>query len=314
MAEQVRQGEGQRRAPATRRARLKSSLAIVAVGLALVWTGPILFGPLTYLFVPVLVYLMTRRRFVEVVVYVLLSPLGVYFALGVHDYLRGRGELRYAGLGYTTFHNVDPQLRCPRATSGPRVIGHEWIVHAPYNGAMRLMTGLLGYMRGAYRGPYPTRAQTLDLLSAGAETVALRRLADDLLVLDGRAVRLDPGVGRHLLRGTPYDVLLAASVRGEDVADELAILGPVRGRVWREQCVILRIPSEYPSGGNPARRSESARIVLIDAERGRPFAYYGTGSYHHHYPPVYWRAGRDTDVLEDLGGGADTEPRQEDQP
>jgi hypothetical protein len=72
-------------------------------------------------------------------------------------------------------------------------------------------------------------------------------------------------------------------------ADDLKMvekeMGPIRAAVWRDSCLIVRVPvgSEGEDG------SPSACVAVCDLGTGRPFAYYAEGKYYHRYPPVTWR-------------------------
>lgn len=68
--------------------------------------------------------------------------------------------------------------------------------------------------------------------------------------------------------------------------------GPVKAVGIAADCFILWIPILYdylPRKKSVPLTEKNACIVLIDRNTGRPFAYYGTGDYHHRYPPVSWK-------------------------
>ena len=107
-----------------------------------------LLGPLGLL-VPVIpvVLVMLRRPWVAGVC-LLLSPIGLGLASGIVGYCSGNASLWYEGYPGTEFHNLDPELRCGRSTSGCIVVGHEWLTHGPNNLAVRTLTRWVGPPRG----------------------------------------------------------------------------------------------------------------------------------------------------------------------
>jgi hypothetical protein len=228
-------------------------------------------GPASLLLLPILggglVYFVVRRRFVDAVAFVCLSPLAVMFTLGVIDYAHGRAKLRSMGLPGTESHNLDRQLRCGRSTGGCLVGGHEWAWLRPYNLAIRTMTACFGCMRGAYTGPYPTKDEALAALE-NAAVLPPADLAACRFSVGGRTIQLDE------------DVATLVHLQIPDIAPPQ----PITAALWQEDCLILRIPT--PSWHEPDK--PSAVIVLIACEKGRPFAYYAEGEYYHRGHPVAW--------------------------
>lgn len=245
-------------------------IATVGVALALVYfvplLGPLLLLPITCAFV------LARGRFVTLGVIVALSPVGISSEQGVADYLHGTARLRHSGLPGTEFFNLDRQLRCGRTTYGCIVSGDEWLTQVPYNSAVGYLTATLGPMPGAYTGPYPTQDEAISALQQGTD-IEIAQLVDDRVRIHDVEVSLDAGVGSGLLK-TP-----AVHTALHYTASPL----PITATIWQTQCLILNIPVGLSSS------STDAMIVLIDRHRGRPFAYYGKGEYHHHFPPVSWR-------------------------
>lgn len=230
-------------------------------------------GPLSLALLPVyavvLYCLIARRRFVDVFVFVALSPLMVAFAWGAVDYAFGLAHLRGMGLPGTESHNLDRELRCPRCTGGCLVTGHEWVWIKPYNLAIRAMTACFGYVRDAYTGPYPTKAEATAALEDATE-IPLADLRAGRINIAGRAVVLDEGVGPALA----------------DIEDSyLTKSRPILAAIWQDDCLILRIPAISWDDPDVA----SAAIALIAVDAGRPFAFYAEGEYFHHFPPVAWR-------------------------
>lgn len=237
-------------------------------------------GPLGYVFPFVaagcLTYFLIRRRWVMALVYVALLPTSVAFVTGIVDYVTGNASLRYSGLPCTEFHNLDPDLRCGRTTYGCVVHGNEWIMQIPYNTTVRLLITTLGFMPGTYTGPYPSRVEAIEAVRQGVPISAVD-LSEDRVAVDKDECRLDKNVGEELLTKSFYPVN-TSEIRAE------MTLPAIKAANWREECILLRIPF------NPLYLSESAMVVLVSREKGRPFAYYAEGEYSHHFPPVSWRA------------------------
>lgn len=249
--------------------------------LPVMWFGALAVEPLVLLFPVAFIVFLARRQKRVALVFLALSPITVMvigLVLGVVTYLTGTGVLMHMGLPRTEFHNLDSETRLERRTGGCLVTGWEWMLDIPNNAALRSMTAVLGPMHGTYTGPYPTKDEALASL-AGADWVDPNDLCRDRVKLAGREVRLDTGVGEGLLRGTTLS--LGAEPDGKDPR-RLCV-----GAIWKDRVLILRLAMDIPPPD--PNSEESARIALIDCERGRPFAFYGTGSYYHRFPPVTWK-------------------------
>jgi len=264
--------------------RRSRDVAIAAAATVAVWVLALL-GPVSILVPVIPVGLLVRGRWRAAVLCVLLSPPVLAFGLGVANYCRGAARLAEAGLPGTTFHNLDPDLRCGRATSGCLVSGNEWVTQWPNNLAVSAMTGLFGPQRGAYTGPYPTEEEALAAV-AGAPAVPVSHVVADAIGVGDRTVRLDAGVGAGLLAGAGrgcYD----PSLPGEAAAVFPEETGPIRAAVWKDACLVLRIPAGAMQ--EPGEPVQAACVAVCDLTTGRPFAYYAEGRYYHRFPPVPWR-------------------------
>jgi len=243
------------------------------IGAVLVWFCSLL-GPLGLL-VPIIgigmpIHFFRSRAFITAIVFVIVSPLFVSFLSGVGDYIDGDARLRHSGLPGTEFHNLDPKLRCGRVTYGCCVSGNEWVSQLPYNAAVSLLTRSFGLMPGAYDGPYPSKAKARQVVAKGS-TISVDDLRNDLLRVGDTEPKLDDGVGSQLV-----DCLIAHH--------DFDPQPQVTATLWKDECIVLRIPTPFFSEDD----KPAAAIVLISRAAGRPFAYYGTGGYHHHFPPVTW--------------------------
>jgi hypothetical protein len=256
----------------------------VLLTLGVAWAGAIVFGPVTYLAAVPLLFLLARRRFLPALMCIALSPSGVVLILAVASYLRGTAKLHAHGLPGTEFHNVDPDYRCGWSTGGCIVNGAEWMTDGANNLALTSLIKLFGPQRGSYLGPYPIEQETRTAL-ADAQVISVDQLLKDVVQIGPHTFKLDTGVGKALLRFTPMGYLYDPREPDSTALDEIRkSLGPLKASMIRESCIVIRIPTDDgPVDGRP-----SARIAVVDAVRGRPFAYYGEGSYFHRVPPVRW--------------------------
>ena len=251
-------------------------LAVLTIAFA--WLGT-MFGPL--LLPLALVFggsLAGRRRWWLIGVCLLLSPMSVGFVVGAVSYSAGRARIQGMGLPGVGYHNLDPELRCERATGGCLVNGGEFLTQTPNNVAIVALTRLFGPQPGAYTGPYPDEVQAKLAMASASPVSVVPLLVNDQVDLTEPPIKLDCGVGAGLLRE------LQLTVRGNKLDDfsrsTLDTAGPIRAAQYKGQCLILRVPN-YSNDG--------AMIVLLDTVAGRPFAYYGEGNFPQRFPPVTWR-------------------------
>lgn len=226
-----------------------------------------------------------QRGWRSVAAILLLSPFAVYFSSGVVDYARGKARLRRMGLPSFSFFNIDPVYRIERATGGCVVCGGEWIRHKPYNLAVTMLLKTLGPMPGSYLGPYPSASEAKRALES-AVPISAAKLASDVVSLPGRTIRLEQGVGSALLEPCRWGIAIECNDRIAQLEEEL---GPITAVLYQNRCLIVRIPLD-PDLESDSTEESSAMIVLLDARKGRPFAYYreGDSPYLSRYPPVRW--------------------------
>lgn len=264
----------------------RRAMGVAVAAVVATWVFGLL-GPLSLLVPVIPVALIVMRRPWVAGVCLMLSSIGVGLASGVIGYCTGDAYMLYEGLPGTESHNLDPELRCGHATSGCIVSGNEWLTHGPNNLAVRKLTQWFGPQRGTYRGPYPSAEEALAAVAHGRE-VPLAELRADAIRVGDRVVRLDFGVGAGLLRaaGAIYDPIWPAA----DLEGVVKEFGPIRATVWRDSCLIVRIPVGPLDGvqRDGQRGPQSACVAVCDLVRGRPFAYYAEGSYYHRFPPVTW--------------------------
>jgi hypothetical protein len=172
--------------------------AVASTWLVCVFLGPYVGPFIIFIFFAIPFFLLRKKRYVVCLLWFLLCPLSVYFAWGVVSYWQGTAVIVFHGLPGTASLNVDPVLRCERATCGCVIRGYEWVWKVPNNSAVRLMTLLFGPMPGAYTGPYPTEEEAFEALQ-NAIPISPKYLMSDLFIVQGRKVQLDRGVGNGIL-------------------------------------------------------------------------------------------------------------------
>jgi hypothetical protein len=222
------------------------------------------------------VLLLAQKRWRLLTLCAAMSPMGVGFALGVISYCTGTAKVQGMGLPGPGYFNVDPELRCERSTGGCLVNGGEILTQMPNNWVVMGLTRLFGPQPGAYTGPYPDETQAMAALSASGAPISVELLAQDQVDVAQPPVKLDVGVGSGLLRPTMFTFV--GRKLDADSRNLMKEIGSPTATLYQGQCLILRIPM------NP----RSAMIVLLDIQRGRPFAYYADGEFFQRIPPVMW--------------------------
>lgn len=238
-------------------------------------------------------WLIWRRAWLAAGLLLLLNPCSVTFTLAMLSYARGEAHLRGAGLPGTESWNLRPDLRVHRISGGCVVYPSREVWMGSHNAGVRTAIAVFGPMPGAYLGPYPTREETLAAVDRG-EPLDHEMLAHDTIAIADRRIDLQPGVGRAMLKcywlaySTWVDQPGPASWADEATRIDAAVVD------W--PAVVVRIAFTDPSHTGMYRGVGDARsgvLVLIDGERGRPFACYEYGqgeAWGHGGPPwfIFW--------------------------
>ncbi len=220
-----------------------------------------------------------QRRFGGAMLVFLLSPLSLPFLFGVSDYFKGKARLQTMGLPSLRFFSVDRTYRCEWVTGGCLVNGTQWIHEIPNNFAVKTCIRLLGPQKGSYVGPYPTE-EGASIAALNGITVTASELLSDKLSISGVTILLDKGVGSALLTDTDWAWALGNPREEQRMAESY---GPITGAIISDSCLVLRIPSASHWNGKP-----SGYVVVIDTNRGRPFAFYPEPEFHARFPRVTW--------------------------
>lgn len=236
-------------------------------------------GPLSLIFplvaVAVLLQLISQRKLWAAFLLTIATPLFVSAVWAVPDYARGTAKMRTMGPISLNYYNPHPQVRCGYLSGGCFSTGNEWLTIVPYNFMLTGIATMFGPMPGTYAGAYPDENQAKSALQH-AISLSSKELAEDVLKVGDATVQLDQGVGSQLLKEMFYDHDRFYGWHPK------AKIGAV---LYKEDCVILRIPQPYSDTSET-----SALIVLVDREKGRPFAYYAEGRcYFSHHPVPYQR-------------------------
>lgn len=154
--------------------------------------------------------------------------------------------------------------------------GDGWIWRGPHNLGLHLAGLMLGPPKGAYTGPYPTREEALAALALG-EPVPLLAFSRDQVVLSGKSIALDAGIGIQLLKNTLE--LSPSAWERESPGREPACR--ITAVLYQDDCLILRMRSQM--------HGLMDIVVLLDRKIGRPFACYVLASPFSPYLSPYHR-------------------------
>ena len=236
--------------------------------------------------------LLILRRWGLLALAVLTMPTTLFMGQAAADYITGRGVLRTYGLPRARIANVDPTYRCPRASSGCRVYGDEWITQGSYNVMLKTLITTFGPMPGAYTGPYPTEEQSFAAAQRG-QPLDLAAVFDDRLVFGDQSVSLKPGTGR-LLFHFAFDMPVESWAEAQGAMfDGMMFAGDAV--VWEQTCIIVRFdpPPHYVL--DEQDHELPSTLIVIDAGTGQPIAYYGLQADATRIAPVWWGGSRDDD-------------------
>ncbi len=132
-------------------------------------------------------------------------------------------------------------------------------------------------MRGAYLGPYPTREEAFESLD-GAAQIPIREVLAERITLGDRTVLLSLGLAMELLRDTEW-VFANDPLNAKYFQEDFGHLASITATIVDDQCLILRIPSQYCCD-EAGSTSQCAGVALIDTATGKLFAIYGESGYH----------------------------------
>lgn len=258
-------------------------MELLTFGLIVSWLLAAL-GPLSFSFplfaITFVIWCALKGYWLIALIFPCLLPTSFSAYQALRDYRTGDVLLRYSGLPDTTFFNIDPDYRCENTTCGCVVNGAEWVYQAPYNVTAKYLISSFGFAPGSYLGPYPTAEEAVAAL-ADAPSLDPLAFAKDRLELPNQTVTLDAMVGLRLLRACGYDI--GRDGRIEGVRARTNVMTAQR---WKTGCIVVQKQHEWH------HQRPHAMIAVIDAERGRPFAYYAVGEYYHRFPPVSWKERR----------------------
>lgn len=260
---------GQRRQSATRSAsnpaRTYGAVVLIVLtqwALALASIASVL---LPFVLLGGVAWLGRRRQWASVAVIVLLSPLSFSFAHGVSDYWRDGASMRTVGLQNSGSTFIDPYTRLPIATHGCLAFGNEWVLDAPHDTALRLLTMVAGPPAGTYHGPIPTEEQARRALQ-GARILDWRELARDDVEIAGRHVEIQRWLGPALVRAAySFDPLR------DESPSSLAPDGLIHAGLWRDRVLLIELRDRYFDDA-------PSHVAVVDAASGRLIGHFpGTG-------------------------------------
>jgi hypothetical protein len=251
---------------------------LLVVGVSLSWLGVSLSPTAAFLSWGCALSLVAFRKIRLLMFGLLLSPVFFCFSFGVIQYSRGTAVLQLAGDPTLEPGNLDHFTRCPVSLSGDIIYGHEWVRQVPYNSAVRILSLLFGPMQGAYVGPYLTETEAMRLLRENGQPVQLELLMADQLAFEEENFVLDCGVGLSFFAPSEYfGQPVFSAERVHELSELYGFHKASVARVGAELGIVF-----IPFDGLWSLRAAdelAGRIILVDLERGRPFACYGTNGY-----------------------------------
>lgn len=164
-------------------------------------------------------------------------------------YPSGRAEIFCAGLMPWPGRHLDPETRLRYRSLGCSGDPTNGLVQLPNNAVIYGLHALFGPPPGAYRGPYPSREQSVESVFAQGSALSYAEFDRGRFSAGGAEVSLPPG--------------LAARV--EEFCGLPAVMQQaVRAAVFEQRCLVLGY----------AREGRLSQIVLLDLETGKPFNFY----------------------------------------
>lgn len=225
----------------------------LAICVALAWFGYQYHeGLFTELALLPIFYLLYRRRWIALPLFLLLNPFTYLLVSDAHEYVVG--SYRYT--------NYDNTVWTPQGSVNPitRVRGHNpgcgthsanyWVQKLAQDTAAKVMFRLTGPPGGAYTGPYPTQAEAEVALKSGSDV----KISD---------------YGELRLMGTKYALQYdwigymqprPMSEKSTDVVQQRAVL-------WKGSVLIIGVHHEATEGSY-------SQIFLIDTVKMEMFAMY----------------------------------------
>jgi hypothetical protein len=195
-------------------------------------------------FLAPLVVLLALRRPVAGALFLLCTPLSFYFLRECNRYAAGDGA--YVPRDDLTIPSpigsIDPVTRVlglQRSTCGTHDNDY-WMRQIARRACIPVMYKLMGPPPGAYRGPYPTKAEALDALAH-------------------RDVRRPIVIGSP---EAPVRANLGLWYWDRNVPDP----APMAAAYFKKDCLIVRVPRDL--------KPQRAAVYLIDAKTGRMFGCY----------------------------------------
>lgn len=175
-------------------------IAIVSSWLTILF---FLFIPIGLLFwLAVLIYLFVKRAKLKWFLLLCSSwtviPF-ISFISATKDYFQGNATIESFGMPDQEFYNLDPDLRLWNSSSGCIVLGYEPFTQLPNNLAIKFWTRTLGIQNGTYKGIYPTKEQSREIIKMGrqmnlakvADTIYMSNEKEILFIVSAKSIGVD---------------------------------------------------------------------------------------------------------------------------
>ena len=149
------------------------------------------------------------------------------------------------------------------------VRGGEWVWLVPHNIGLRVMLAILGKPRSVYNGPYPSKEETLTLLSNVVPTRPDQFSRGEVLA----------GGKTNIVGRAKAEALLSDLADTDFEFDSELIQSTVGSAVYQGRCLVIRITTTdlmLKQDPNPfwRQRATTDGCMLFDLQSMRAFARY----------------------------------------
>jgi hypothetical protein len=208
-------------------------------------------GRFSSLFWTPAIYLAVRRKWIGLLIFVMLTPYTFLLLARCHEYAVGSSRYVRDSSIYiaTPYGSIDPRTRVRGHDPGCGTrSGNWWLERGAERQAIQIMHALQGPPPGAYTGPYPTQSEAVAMLRTGGQKQR-RSILDD-----GRVQ-----IGKQQFNVEIEQLRWRFEISEPDLSAPTATL-------FQQQCLIVRVPRDLTP--------KLAVIYLFDIFTGRAFAIY----------------------------------------
>jgi hypothetical protein len=197
----------------------------------------------------------------------LVTPLTFFFAQGMAEWFKPSPMFYRMGLPGSESLNLDPESRCFPRTGGCVVVGGEWVSLDTHNSGLKLMVTLFGKPPRVYAGPYPAKAEALELMAPVPET-PLTMFTNQQVMLAGKPFALN----KDVIEGISWEL----DRYGLGFEDE-QVEWSVQALLHQDNCLMVRFRAKrlgVKRAETASSDSETDACYLFDKQTLRAFARY----------------------------------------